>query len=352
MGYRIKSQKPKEKIGIALSGGIDSIIAGWILKQEGYDLTGIYLYILEEDGIFNAQRAADFLGISLKILDIRRDFYLQIVQPFINAYISGETPNPCISCNSLIKCGLLLDWAIEKGLNYISTGHYAGIRKDNNTKKYLLVRGSDPRKDQSYFLYRLTQRQLSHLIFPLHNWQKRAVIDLAGKIGIDREYIKESQQICFLPSNNYRLFLTNKAPDTFRPGPVYDRFGNQVGTHSGLPGYTIGQRKSLHLKYPGPNYVLDIDSENNSIIIGKEKDLWGTELVVNQINRIIQPWPKKIMAQIRSTQPPQEAEILDMQDGRIRVIFTKPVKAITPGQSAVFFKGEICLGGGIIQKNK
>lgn len=346
-----KSHSTRNRIGIALSGGIDSTIAGWLVKQNGFEPVGLYLSIFEEEkGLSDAQKAADFLGIPLKIFDVRGQFRTQIVKPFINAYLSGKTPNPCVFCNAMIKCGLLLDWALENGLHTMVTGHYARIKLDRNTGNYFLLRGSDPKKDQSYFLYRLTQKQLAHLTLPLGTRTKRSVEDLAGTIGLGQKKYRESQEICFLAPKDYRLFLKQTAPCAFRPGPVYDRFGNMLGIHSGLPGYTIGQRKGLNLIHQGPHYVLAIDFKQNRIIVGKDEDLWEKELVANHINKIVSmPWPKKVMTQIRSNQAAQEAILEHMCDGRIRVLFCKPVRAISPGQSVVFYNREICLGGGIIQ---
>jgi tRNA-specific 2-thiouridylase len=340
-----------KKICLALSGGIDSTFAGWLLKREGYELTGVYLDIIDNDkNLSNVKTSADYLGITLKILDLRKQFHTHIVHPFINEYISGQTPNPCVFCNAIIKCGLLLDWALENGFSYLATGHYARIKKDPETENFLLLRGRDLQKDQSYFLYRLTQKQLSHLVLPLGHWTKKEVEDHINEIGFNHNKIRESQEICFLSSNDYRLFLKQAVPDAFKSGPIYDKSGNQIGSHSGLPNYTIGQRKGLQLA-KGPYYVLSVDPKKNSVTIGNDEDLWQSMLLANNINRIIPRWPKKVFAKIRSTQPAKEATLEETGNPHVvKVLFSNPVRAITPGQSVVFYQGEICIGGGIITR--
>ncbi|MGA1840351.1 MAG: tRNA 2-thiouridine(34) synthase MnmA [bacterium] len=343
---------PKSKICLALSGGIDSTFAGWLLKQEGYELTGAYLNIIDNDkNLANVKSTADFLGIPLEIMDLRQQFNNLIIKPFIKDYLSGQTPNPCVFCNAIIKCGILLDWALKNGFSYLATGHYAQIKRDPETEKFLLLRGKDLQKDQSYFLYRLTQKQLSHLHLPLDHWTKREVEDQIKKTGFTHNKIQESQEICFLSTKDYRIFLKEVAPDAFSPGPIYDKSGNRLGSHSGLVNYTIGQRKGLQLVKQGPNYVLSLDPKKNSVIVGTDEDLWQSMLFANNINRIIPEWPRKVMAKIRSTQPAKEATLEETGDPQVvKVLFSNPVRAITPGQSVVFYEEEICLGGGIIYR--
>lgn len=333
-----------------MSGGIDSTFAGWLLKQEGYEIMGVFLRLTENEERFsNAKMSAGLLDIPLKILDLKAKFRKNIIKPFINTYLSGETPNPCVLCNANIKCGILLEWALENDLSFLATGHYARIEYDPETGNYLLLKGSDPKKDQSYFLYRLTQKQLSRLLFPLGLWTKKGVEEKIGRIGPHLKRMQESQEICFLPNQDYRLFLKKTAPHAFKSGPICDRNGKMVGSHSGFPNYTIGQRKGLQLTRKGPNYVLSVDAQKNWVIIGNDEDLWQSELIAEDLNRIIDSWPKKVLARIRSTQPAQKAFIEELEAGKVRVLFKKPVRAITPGQSVVFYKKNICLGGGIIR---
>jgi tRNA-specific 2-thiouridylase len=342
----------KSKICLALSGGIDSTFAGWLLKLEGYELTGVYLNIIENDkNLANVKSIAHSLGIPLKILDLRQQFRAYIIQDFINDYLSGKTPNPCVFCNSIIKCGLLLDWALKNGFSYLATGHYAQIKRDPETGNFLLLKGRDLQKDQSYFLYRLTQKQLSRLLLPLGHWTKREAEDRVREIGFTHNEIQESQEICFLSTKDYRIFLKQVVPDAFKPGPIYDKSGNRLGSHSGLVNFTIGQRKGLQLLKHGPNYVLSLNPKKNSVIVGKDEDLWQSMLLANKINRIIPEWPKRVMAKIRSTQPAKEAAIEETGNPDfVKVLFSNPVRAITPGQSVVFYQGEICIGGGIIYR--
>ncbi|MGA1790427.1 MAG: tRNA 2-thiouridine(34) synthase MnmA [bacterium] len=344
------SSIPKKRICLALSGGIDSTFAGWLLKQEGYEIIGVFLQLTQdEERLSNARTAADFLDIPLKILDLKAEFDENIIKPFINTYLSGETPNPCVLCNANIKCGLLLEWALENDLFSLATGHYARIEYDPETGNYLLLKGLDPKKDQSYFLYRLTQKQLSRLLFPLGVWTKKGVEEKIGRIGPHLHRMQESQEICFLPNRDYRSFLKKAAPHAFKSGHVCDRSGKRVGSHSGFPNYTIGQRKGLQLIRKGPNYVLSVDAQKNRVIIGNDEDLWQSELIAEDLNRIIDLWPKNVLVRIRSTQPAQEAYIEELEAGKVKVLFKEPVRAITPGQSVVFYKKDICLGGGIIR---
>ncbi|MGA1843530.1 MAG: tRNA 2-thiouridine(34) synthase MnmA [bacterium] len=335
-------------VALALSGGIDSAYAGWLLKQEGFEVIGVHLRLIEENTMSYAREAADVLDIPLHILDLRREFHTRIIEPFVNEYLSGRTPNPCVNCNAIIKCGILLDWARDRHIDRVVTGHYARICKDPGTGRALLQRGSDRRKDQSYFLYRLSQGQLEGMLFPLGTRKKRDVEREAEQLGIWRHTREESQEICFLSSRDYRCFLEKIAPHALGSGPVCDPLGKVMGSHSGIFRYTIGQRKGLQLSEQGPHYVLSLDPKRNLIVVGAEEDLWQAEMVVEGIHRIAGPWPQRVLVQIRSTQPPQEATLKDIGEGRVRVLFERPVRAITPGQSAVFYHEEVCLGGGII----
>ncbi|MGA1796619.1 MAG: tRNA 2-thiouridine(34) synthase MnmA [bacterium] len=335
-------------IALALSGGIDSAYAGWILKQEGFEIIGVYLRLIEGDTMAHARETAGILDIPLHILDLRDIFHNRIIEPFINEYLSGRTPNPCVNCNAIIKCGILLDWARDRQIDRVATGHYARIQRDPRTGSALLLRGADRRKDQSYFLYRLSQGQLEGMLFPLGTWKKRDVEKEAERLGLWTQKREESQEICFLSSRDYRCFLEKITTHALGPGPVCDRLGKVMGSHSGIFRYTIGQRKGLQLSEQGPHYVLSLDPKRNLIVVGAEEDLWQAEMTVEGIHRIAGPWPQRVLAQIRSTQPPQEATLKEIGEGRVRVVFERPVRAITPGQSAVFYDEEVCLGGGII----
>jgi len=335
-------------IGLALSGGIDSTYAGWLLKQEGFEPIGIYLRLVDDENMAHAQEAADVLGIPLHILDLRREFQTRIIEPFINEYLRGRTPNPCVYCNATIKCGILLDWARDHHIDRLATGHYARTGRDPETGHPLLLRGADRRKDQSYFLYRLNQGQLKGILFPLGTWTKQDVEKEARRTNLWSRTGGESQEICFLSTRDYRRFLEQAAPHALRSGPVHDRQGKVMGYHSGIFRYTIGQRKGLQLREQGPHYVLSLDPKRNLIVVGTDADLWQREMVVEKINRIVGQWPQRVLAQIRSTQPPQDAAVEEIGDGRVKVMFERPVRAITPGQSAVFYQEDVCIGGGII----
>lgn len=356
------------RVVVGMSGGVDSSVTAYLLKEQGFEVIGVtmrvwvdpYSKAQDDDksccslkAIHDAKEVAKILGIPHYTVNLSEPFYNKIVKYFIEEYLKGRTPNPCVFCNRLIKFGDLLEKAHELGAYYIATGHYVRKEYDENRKRYLLKKGIDPKKDQSYMLYRLTQEQLKHALFPLGNYTKEEVRALAEKIGLPVADKKESQEICFIPDNDYKAFIKRQIKKDVKPGEFRDIHGNFLGYHKGIINYTIGQRKGLGLSSDRPLYVVDIDPENNVVIVGHQEDVWGEELISSNNNFIsIEKLEEeiKVTAKIRYTAKEDEAIIKPYGDDKVLVRFLRPQRAITPGQSVVFYDGDVVVGGGIIEK--
>ncbi len=343
-----------EKIAIGLSGGVDSAAAAHLLIERGYDVTGIILRLkpdsLADADISDAQKIADALGIELHAVD-RRDFFKKsVIDPFVSEYINARTPNPCIECNSIIKFGAMLDYAFEIGCDGIATGHYAKIEKSG--ERYLLKKSQSP-KDQSYFLYRLTQHQLSHTVFPLEGLEKNEIRQIALNAGLPVAEKGDSQEICFVPDDDYISYLSSLGI-TSPKGDFIDINGNVLGTHNGIINYTIGQRKGLGA-FGKPMFVTGISAENNTVTIGENGSQYSIGLIADRLNFI--PFdalnaPIKADVKIRFRAKPAPATVTPNYDGTVSVIFDEPQRSVTPGQSAVFYDGDTVIGGGRIIKVK
>lgn len=343
----------KKTTVVALSGGIDSLVAAYLLQNKGHRITGIHF----RTGFENNQTAdsldsiARQLGISIQIIDCTADFKSKVVNYFIATYLSGQTPNPCMVCNQLIKFGTILSAARALGASALATGHYARIKKDEKGR-YHLLQGIDKIKDQSYFLARLNQEQLSAAIFPLGEFTKSEVKDIAQKVGLEPVIKNESQDICFIQDKNYGEFLATQTDYIPKPGDIVDLAGNLIGKHHGLHFFTIGQRRGINCPAPKPYYVIGIDPEQNRLIIGSKNDLLATGLKAIRINWIISP-PDSVISvdtRIRGRHAPVPSTIFPINRETAEIIFEKPQAAVTPGQGAVFYQGQEALGSGWIAK--
>jgi tRNA-specific 2-thiouridylase len=304
-----------------------------------------------ENNAKDAKRAADILGISYQLLDFSEQFRREVIGRFARGYEEGVTPNPCVICNRQIKFGLLLDHALGIGWDKIATGHYARIEYDGNTERYLLKRALDESKDQTYVLYSLAQQMLSHTVFPLGGMRKNDVRKKAAEIGLLNAEKPDSQDICFVEDGDYAGYLTRVCGLKSEPGDFVDTAGNAVGRHKGLIHYTIGQRKGLNLSLGKPVYVVAKDIKSNTVVVGDESELYSREAKVADLNFI--PFeslrePKKVTAKTRYSQKDAPATIFPPENGILRVEFDNPQRAVTPGQAAVFYQGEIIIGGGKI----
>lgn len=358
--------KTKKKVIIAMSGGIDSSVAAAILKKQGYECVGVYMQFWMDaksgkkaaenkccsyESMRRAQNIAKKLGIPACVLNVSSQFKKKVVDYFICEHEKCRTPNPCIECNRNIKFGELLDWAKQMGADFVATGHYARIVKNGN--KYELHAGKDKDKDQSYFLYTLTQTKLRHIIFPVGGYTKTQVRKLAKKYGIpETTEIKESQGICFFPEKDHTEFLKRHLHGKyFKKGAIRISSGEILGKHDGLPLYTIGQRKGIKLGgVKDPWYVTGFDTSKNALIIGKNKDTFQKELKVSNITFVSgKPREKtiKIKTKIRHRAESKPA-ILEINGNKGKLTFTKGQRAIMKGQSVVFYKGSKVLGGGVI----
>jgi tRNA-specific 2-thiouridylase len=353
-----------ELVVIAMSGGVDSSMAAALLIEQGYQVVGIMLRLWAEadyssganrcctpEAVDDAQAVAQALGIPFYLRDYRATFKAHVVDYFVASYVQGLTPNPCLACNQHIRFGRLLAEAQAMGASYLATGHYARIQRAGG--RYQLLRGIDPARDQSYVLYMLTQEALAHVLFPLGDYTKKEVRDMARARGLPVAEKGESQDLCFVAKGDYREFLERVAPETIRPGPILDSAGHLLGRHRGLAHYTIGQRHGLGIAAPEPLYVLEMDTAHNTLLIGPAGELGQEELLATEVSYIsgLPPEsPVSITARIRykAQEAPATLDLLNGQQALVS--FARPQRDITPGQGVVFYQGEAVLGGGIISR--
>lgn len=353
---------------VAMSGGVDSSVAAALLQKRGYEVIGVTMQIWQEShpdpryggccslgAVEDARRVARRLGISHYVLNFRRLFADTVIRDFIHEYRSGRTPNPCVQCNRFVKFDALLKKADELGCDYIATGHYARVRFNPRTGRWNLLRARDKQKDQSYVLYMLTQEQLRRVLFPLGMMpSKEETRRIAAALGLWTANKPDSQEICFVAhAGGYHQFLREITPDAFQPGEIRDVHGRVLGKHSGIALYTVGQRRRLNIYSPVPLYVLRILPEENAIIVGTEEQLYEREMRVEQVVWSSIPAlekPLKVMAKIRYNALAAPAWVYPGEaPDSARVVFDQPVRAITPGQIAVFYRGETVVGGGVIR---
>ncbi len=343
----------KKSVLVLASGGVDSTVAAHLLKEQGFQVHGLFLKMTrlpeEKAAMESALRMFRRLGIELHVEDVSERFYSEVVGYFQRTYMSGKTPNACCICNWEIKLKTASEVADRLGLSFIATGHYAKVI---HGKRPLLIMGRDPAKDQSYFLHRVKTRALRRLILPLGDTFKSEVRKKAQELGLSGLIHEESQDICFF-KGDYRDFLKKRVPELQRKGNIVDTRGRILGTHKGVASYTVGQRRGLGIPDSTPYYVVEIRAAENVVVVGKEKDLYKGEVEVRDINWIVEPErlaSLRCKVKIRSRHVPARAELelLDDTAGRVKVRFDSPQKAVTPGQFAVFYKGRAVLGGGII----
>lgn len=353
------------KILVAMSGGIDSSVAAFLLKQEGNDVIGVTMRLWIEkipsvsiqggrhslSEIDRAKKAAAQLGIEHHILDVKEDFNREVIDYFCFEYSKGRTPNPCVVCNQKIKFVKLLEKAESLGADLISTGHYAGIGYDESAGRYFILEGRDKLKDQSYFLFNMIQEQLERVSLPLSNFSKKEVREIAKLSGLDDKGESESQDICFIPNNDYRAFLKNRI-ERIVPGNIVDTQGKVLGRHKGIAFYTVGQREGLGIAAGKPLYVVRIDAENNNVVLGGAEEAKSRELRACGVSWMAFAAPAgefHAKARIRYNHSKADCRVLPFSKDEVKVIFDEPQYAVTPGQAVVFYDGEKVLGGGWIK---
>lgn len=364
----------KGKIIVALSGGVDSGVAAYLLKQEGWEVIGVYLQVWQPPAewwgecsmrnivslpLARVKMVAEALGIKLITVDISQHFYQKIVEPFVRQYLQGKTPNPCVVCNEEIKLAVLLEQARELGASAVATGHYARVELDQKTGRYVLLRGIDHQKDQSYYLGRVKAEKLPWFKTPLGNQTKETTRKMAQAAGLREVVSRESQDICFVPEQDYRQFIINFArfmlgKEVQKPGPIYNTEGRQIGEHQGIIFYTIGQRKGLGISASQPLYVIEIDPHRNAVIAGNREQILAGGLIGEEVNwvSITQPAGEiEVEVQVRYRHPPATARLIPTGDDKVEIRFQKPQPAVTPGQLAVFYQGNMLLGSAFISKS-
>lgn len=357
--------KKGSRVVVAMSGGVDSSVAAGWLKENGYDVIGISLQLHDmkettdnEFGtccslsdISDARRVAEKIGIPFYVSNMEEEFEEAVVENFVQEYLNGRTPNPCVKCNEKVKFRQLMDWAMDLGADFLATGHYAKTRINPETNECELLKGDDEHKDQSYFLFPMKQRDLARTLFPVGEFDKTYVRELARKYGLAVASKPDSQEICFVQAKSYKDFIEEEVPkELLKPGNMVDVEGKVLGPHQGLHAYTIGQRKGLGAFGHEPMYVLSLNAKTNEVVVGPEKHLFRKRATVSNLNWLNGPLEKttRLDAKIRYRAKESPVEAIPLPDGRIEVIFDTPQRAITPGQALVLYDGERVVGGGWI----
>lgn len=363
----LSHQADNPRILLGMSGGVDSSTAVYLLQENGFDVKGLTLSLTcslaslfgdtihPRDHAERAKRVCDFFGIPHETLERCTLFEERVVNPFVREYFSGRTPNPCVECNRFVKWDELLKKADEERIPYVATGHYARVRYNESTRRYELLKGKDPKKDQSYYLWQLTQEQLARTRFPLGDLTKDRIKIIASELGLESANTGESQDICFIPGDDYREFLREYVPDQYQSvgtGYFLTQDGNIVGEHPGFFHFTIGQRRGLHLALGYPVYVLEIHPESNEVVVGSKEALIRSQTAVSRVNWVSIPAPEKpieALVKIRYRHKGLRALLNPLSHDKIFIKFIDISEAVTPGQSAVFYNGDRVLGGGIIE---
>lgn len=347
----------RRKVIVAMSGGVDSSVTAGLLLEEGDEVMGASLRLWDGGAgsricsdYRGAREVAEILRIPHTVLDFRPHFFEAVVGPFARSYLQGQTPNPCVACNRDFKLGVLLQWARDQEADYVATGHYARVLFDPSSQRVALLRGADKNKDQSYFLFALSQEQLAHTLFPLGDWKKEEVRQKARELGLPVACRPDSQDICF---GDYHALVESLAGDgDLHQGEIVDRSGKVLGHHRGVHRLTIGQRRGLGLAGPDSHYVLEIDERTKRVVVGKKDELGSNGLVAHSVNWIEPPQREEIGAevQLRYRSPSVPCLVRAGEEGRCEVRFQELFPSVTPGQAAVFYQGDRVLGGGWIEK--
>lgn len=357
----------KKKVAVGMSGGVDSSVAAYLLKEQGYDVIGVTMQIWQDEeraaasenggccglsAVDDARRVASMLDIPYYVLNFKKEFKENVIDYFMDEYIHARTPNPCIACNRYVKWEALLNRAVELGCDYIATGHYARVNKLDNGR-YAICKSKTDKKDQTYALYNLTQEQLSRTLMPIGEYEKDEVRRIAEEAGLLIAHKPDSQEICFIPDNDYASYIENETGNKFPEGNFVDVKGNVLGRHKGIIHYTIGQRKGLNLSLGKPAFVLAIRPDTNEVVIGDNEDTFHTKLSASNVNLMSVKEiaePIKVNAKIRYSHKGAPCTVEMIGEDEVICSFAEPVRAITPGQAVVFYDGDVVVGGATIDR--
>lgn len=355
----------KKKVVVGMSGGVDSSVAAYLLKEQGYEVIGVTMQIWQDEGnaameenggccglsaVEDARRVAGELEIPYYVMNFKKEFQANVIDYFVKEYLEGRTPNPCIACNRYVKWESLLKRSLDIGADYIATGHYARIELLPNGR-YALRKSATEDKDQTYALYNLTQEQLSHTLMPVGAYRKEEIRAIAGKIGLNIANKPDSQEICFIPDHDYARFIEENTDQKIAPGNFVSPEGQLLGRHKGITHYTVGQRRGLNLSLGHPAFVLEIRPEANEVVIGDGSQIFSRQLFANRLNFMSVPdieGEVSAVAKIRYSHRGAPCVIKKIKDDIIQCIFKEPQRAVTPGQAVVFYDGDYVLGGGTI----